>query len=119
MGGATESFVISEEEELVPEDRPAEVAAELVLYQSGLQPSHRLKEANGVEFGVAQEIPRRAMEIVGAAANAGIDDGTRRAPVLGAVVVGVEPEFLNCIRRCLHYLIGETLITGPVGVIVQ
>ena len=40
--------------------------------------------ADGVEIGVAQELVRRAVELVGAGAHDDVDDGAAHAAVLGA-----------------------------------
>ena len=57
-------------------------------------------------------------QVVGAAAQAGADDGAARAPVLGAVVVRGHLELAHRVGRELHHLVGEALVAGAIGVVL-
>ena len=62
---------------------------------------------------------RGAVELVGAAAERGVDDGAAGAAVLGAEVVGLDLELLDRVGRDLHDLVREALVAGAVGVVVD
>jgi hypothetical protein len=79
----------------------------------------RRERTDGIEDGVAMVLPRLAMERVGAAIDGDIDDGTGCAAELGAVVVGLSAKLVDGIRRRWNRLVGEALIRGAVGVVVQ
>ena len=100
-------------------DRAAEHAAELVAVQRRLDAGGRLEEAGRVQRRVAVELPRRAVEPVGAAAERRVDDGAAGAAELGAEVVGLDLELLDGVGRDLHDLIREALVAGAVGVVVD
>src|SRR5262249_39104276 len=92
---AAEALVIGEKEELVFPQRPAERAAELVLVKGQSAAADRLEEAGGVQLGIAQKLPQFSVELVGAALDGGVDDGTGCAAELGAVIVGLDFELLQ------------------------
>ncbi len=48
-----------------------------------------------------------------------VDHGAGRVVVLGAVVVGFDFELLNGVGAGLHHLVGEALVAGAVGVVVD
>src|SRR4051812_45640608 len=117
MGDPAKSFVVDEEERFLLHNGTAQRRAELILVESRLLSGHRLKEARRVEDGVTVEFPEFAMELVGAALNAGVDDRPCRPPKLGAIVVRLHAELRERVWIGLDDLIGKSLITGPVGVV--
>src|SRR5262249_39498223 len=117
--GAAVAFVIREEEEFVPPNGSAERASKLAPHHRRLRVGGGLEEADCVQLRVAQELPGGAVELVRATANAGIDDGSGGTPELGAVVISIEPEFLDRVGRRLNDLIGEGLVTRAIGIVIQ
>src|SRR4051812_30800124 len=99
------TFVIGEKEDLVPDHRSAPRTTELVLNQSGLLVVQRLEESYCVQIGISQELPGGAVEGVRSAFDCRVDDGSAGPAVLGAVVVGLEPELLQRIGRKLDHLV--------------
>ena len=117
-----EAFIVAEEEDAVLDHRAADVAAELVLLERGLQECGRAGSegvADGVEIGVPKEVVRRAVQLVGARAHGDVDGGTAAAAVFSAVVVGDDLELGDGIRGGLRHLVRETLVAGAVGVVVH
>src|SRR5262249_11832931 len=117
-----ESLVVAEEEQAILDNRPADGSAKLVALQQRLFEGRRaLPEdvPNGVQIGVAQKLVRRAMELVPAGAGRRADDGATSPPVLRAVVIGDDLKLRHGIGRWLRDLIGESLIAGAVGVVVD
>src|SRR5204862_7646241 len=87
-----EAFVIGEEERAILRNGSTHRRAELIALQ------HRLtsgwpEETDGIQIRVAQEIPRAAVKLVGAALEGCVDDRARAAAVLGARQAGDDFEF--------------------------
>ena len=116
---AAVAFVVAEDEHLVFDERSAHGGAELILDQRGLLIVDGLEEAGGVERGVAQVLPDGGVEFVGAAADGGVDDSAAGAAEFGREVVGFEAKLLDGVRGDLDDLIGEALVRGAVGVVVD
>lgn len=116
---APEALVVGEKEELVFADGSAERRAELILHERGLLVLARLKETDGVQLGVAQELPSRAMELVGPAAHRGVDDRPAGAAILGRVIVGDHLELRHRIGRQLHHLVRKALVRSAIRVVVH
>ena len=117
-GLAAQGFEIGKEEGLVLDHRSAEDAAELVLLEDRLAVG-RLEISYGIQVRVAQELPCRAVKLIGAALQRHVDDGAAGAPVFGAEVVGLHLEFGNRVGTQLDGLIGIALVAGVVGVVVD
>ena len=114
-----EAFVIAEEERPVAGDRPADHAAELVALQRRLFTRGRREIAGRVQRRIPVELPAAAVNTVRAAPVGHVDGGARRPAVLGALVVGHDLELVDGIGRRLHHLVGEALVAGAVGVVVD
>ena len=114
-----EPLEVAEEERLVPHDRTAEHAAELVAAQRRLLPVGRLEEGRRVQRGVAEELPGIAVELVGAAAIRDVDGRAGRTAVFRALVVRHDAELADRVGRRLHHLIREPLVARAVGVVVH
>ena len=89
-------LVVAEEERLVPEDRTAERAAELVRVEGRLGGG---EEVPGVERLVAVVLEHRAAELVGARADAQVHDGPAEHAELRRRIVGLHLEFLDRFER--------------------
>ena len=76
-------------------------------------------EADGVQVGIAQELVRRAVKLVGAGPQRRVDHAAAHAPVLRAEVAGDDLELGERVRRGLHHLARIILVAGAVGVVVQ
>ena len=98
-GGAqvlTEPLVAGEKEELVGLDGSADGRAELVVLQVRLGVAELLVEVvRRVQAVAAIELEERPVDGVGSRLGDGADDGPRRAPVLGRVVVGDDLDLLD------------------------
>ena len=116
---APETFVIGEEERVVAADSPADRAAELILNEDRLLVLQGLEESGRVEIGIAQILEQRAVKLIGAALQGGVDDRPAGASELGAEIVGLDLEFRHGIGRDLRHLVGEALVAGAVGVVVD
>ena len=117
-----EAFVVAEEEEPILDDWSADGSAELIALQQGLLEGRgSLSEdvADGVQIGIAQELVSRAMKLVPTGARGYTDHRATGPPVLRAVVVGDDLELRHGIGRRLRHLIGETLVAGAVGIVVD
>ena len=124
----TETFIVEEEEELVLDDRAAEVDAVLVAIEgrllegsgdAGAADGQRLEEAGGVEVGVADELVDRGVEVVGAAVRCDVDGGAGGAAILRALVVGYDLELRDGVGRNGDDLVVEALVALAIGVVVQ
>jgi len=119
------TFIVCEEEEAILQDGAAQGATELVADQDRLLRStsegvrRRGERSDCVKDRVAEIVVSLAMEFVVAAANADVDDGTGGAAVLCAVVVGLNAKLGDSVGRGRNGLIGEALVGGAVGVVVE
>src|SRR5690606_33312999 len=77
-----ETFVVTEEERAVPQDRSADRAAELVAIKLRLLPGCGLEVALGRECTVTKELPSADLKPVRPAAVGYVDRGPGRAAVL-------------------------------------
>ncbi len=77
-----------------------------------------LEEAGGIKRSIAQKVPKRKVEIVGATAVCRIDDCATSATVLRREVVGDYPEFANRVGRKLHHLVGEALVGSAISIVL-
>ncbi len=112
------ALVIREEEHAVPHQRPAEVAAELVLLVGGLRLVGGLGEVvDGVHPIVAVEVVRRAAEAIGAGLGADDDGRARRPAVFGGVGTGDDLELVDRVHRRTRQLRGELLHVGREAVV--
>ena len=96
--GGVDSFVVGEEERAVPDDRPAEGAAELMLVV------HRVpvcKEVALVEARIPVELVRRTVELVGPRLGDEANDAAPRAAGLSRIEVGLDADFLDGVHRRL------------------
>ena len=92
----TEAVVVGEEERLVPDNRPADGAAELILLERRLGlPGAVGEEIVGVEPVVAQELVAHAVNRVAAGFGHDIDLSAGIASLLGGVEVGLNLELLD------------------------
>src|SRR5262249_7825117 len=66
-----------------------------------------------------EEFPGFAVELVCSALDRRVDDGAGRSAIFGGIIVGFNFELGKCIRVWLNNLVGETLIAGAVGVVVD
>src|SRR5262249_22079984 len=91
-----ESLVAEEKERPVPDDRPPNRAAKLVVAE------HRSGSARGVgkevicrQRVIAEEMKHAAVNLVRAALGNDVDHGAAGVGVLGAEVIGLHPELLH------------------------
>ena len=117
-GLAPQGFEIGKEERLVLDHRSAEHAAELVLLEDRLAVG-RLEIPHRIQVRIAQELPCRAVKLIGAALQRHVDNGAAGAPVFGAEVVGLHLELGDRVGTQLDGLVGVALIAGVVGVVVH
>ena len=111
FAAVAESLVGAENEQLVLDDRAAGGDAELILLQSG---NSRLEEVAGVEAVVAQKLPRRSVELVGAGFGHHGDLRAGVAPVLGREVVRQHAHFLHRVgRRVVHAGVARRIVEVP------
>ena len=105
-----QALVVAEEERLVAQQRSAERAAELMRVERRLG---RREEVARVERLVAVVLEQRAAELVGARADAQVDDGAAEHAELGGRVVRLDLEFLQRFewRRDVHERV-ERLVVG-------
>ncbi len=73
----------------------------------------------GIEGGIANELPYRAMKLVGPAPETGNYSGAAAAAIFCRLTVGDETELRNGVGRWLHDLIRKTLVGGAEVVVVQ
>src|SRR6185437_7698296 len=98
---------------------------ELVANQAGLlgpaseRIGGRREGADRIEYRIAEIVVRFAVELIGTASNTHVDHRTGRTTVFGAVVVGLDTKLRDGIRRWRNSLVGETLVGGAVGVVVD
>ena len=110
------AFVVGEEEGVVFPDGATEGSAELVADEDGLlrcageRIGGRREGPDGVEDGVAQVVVGLAVKLVGAAADADVDDGACGTAILCAIVVGFDAELGDGVGRGRNCLIGEALV---------
>ena len=114
-----EAFEVAEEERLVLDQRSAERAAVLIAAQRRLRSVGRLEVGLRVQRGVAEEFPGVAVDLVGAAPVGDVHRRAGRASVFRALVVGDDAELADRVGRRLHHLVGEALVAGAVGVVVD
>ena len=101
--GIAGALVVPEDERPVVNDRPASCGAELVLMKRRLRLSRRIgEEIVGVQLVVAKELEDRAVELVGAALDRGIDHGARCVAEFRGEGAGLDFEFLHRVHR-RHY----------------
>ena len=94
------ALVISEEESPVAHDRSAHGGAELVLMKSRPRLPRRIgEEVVGIQLVVAQELEYRAVELIGAALDGGIDHRARRVTEFRREGAGLDFEFLHRVHR--------------------
>jgi hypothetical protein len=76
---------------------------------------------SGLDGGVKGPIAFRTVlrKFVRAAADTDVDDGSGGATVLRAVVVGFDAELVDGIRGGRNGLVGEALVGGAIGVVVE
>jgi hypothetical protein len=114
----TQTFVIAKEKELVPLDRTAERAAELVLHQRRLHAGTD-ERAICVQHRVSEIIIGNAVKLISAAADRRVDDGAAGPSILGTVVVGLNLELLDRVRRRNDRLVRIALVRALVRVVVD
>src|ERR1039457_4501 len=83
---------IGEEEQLVANDRPAEIAAEVVI---GDMPDGWVEKRTGIEVAILHELVGRAMIAVAARLQNDIGNAARSAPQLGFVVASGDIDCLD------------------------
>jgi len=115
----SEALVVGEEERPVALDGTAGDEAELMTAQRRLAAPGRLEEPDSVHRSVPEELPAAAAKLVGATAIRRIHDGAAAPAVLGAVVVRLDLELGDGVRRNLDHLIGEALVARAVRVVVD
>ena len=105
------AFIVAEEEDVILPDWASQRSAELIPYQdrllrfAGQGVGRRRKGSNRVEDRVADVVVGFAVELVGAAANADVDDGTGRPAILRAVVIGLDLELGDGVGRRRNRLV--------------
>src|SRR5215472_2944369 len=109
-----ETFIVGEDEDLVLPDGAAERAAELVADELRLLIGYRLNGTDGIQARVANVVPRATMEVICAAAGLYVDNRARHAAIFGGVIVGLQAELVDSVRRWRDVLILEALVRGPV-----
>jgi hypothetical protein len=101
----------------------AKVGTELVAVEDGLDERNvalgGLKEAGGVEVGVADEFVQSCVEFVGAAGRGHVDGGSGGTAILGALVVGHYLKLGDGVRRRSDDLIIEALVALAVSIVVR
>src|SRR6202008_3268172 len=117
-------LIVAEDKKLVLADRASRRTTELVPPQlpfSLLRTEEILIQAHRIEFVVAQELPGRAVELVGSGLDCGINDRSAGSPEFRAEVAGLHLEFLNCVgrrkidvRRAVQEIDGVVVIVNPV-----
>ncbi len=85
----------TEEEQLIFNDRATQAAAKLIALELI---DLRSKEIPGVQVAVPDEVESRSVEFICTRLRHDIYDGSRTSPILGAVAVALNAEFLQRIR---------------------
>ena len=117
---AAQTFVIAEEEDLVLDDGAAAGHAELIHAQLALLDSAVVfKPVRGIEFIVAEKLPGRAMEAVGAGLDGGVQNRARGTAQFGAEVRCLDLEFLDRVQRRKNDKVGAVEEVDGVGVVVD
>ena len=90
-------LIVGEEEDLVLLDWSAHRTAHLILIQNLLHAAavEIVKEAVGVQIGVAEKLPDAAVELIGARARNHVHVSAWMSAVAGVVSRGLDFEFLN------------------------
>jgi len=115
-----QSFIVAEDERLVPDDWTAQSASELVPQPGGLGGAGFVGEEVGcVQCAVAKEFIAGAVELVGAGLDHGVDDGAGASAEFGRVPVGLDLEFLERIHRRLHDLHVHAAIGAGIGDLID
>src|SRR5262249_54778569 len=113
------ALVVHKKEGLVLADRTADIRAEEV------EPHLRLDAADGwcpavrVEIIVPEELPARAMELVGPSFDAYIDHGSSAPAVLRRIAVAQHAELLYGIHRRPDHIHTFATEAGGIGVVVS
>ena len=99
------AFIVAEEERLARDDRPAQVAAELILVVRGLRRARpEREEIVRVERVVAEVLVGGPMEVVGPGFGRHADGGAGRTAVLRGIRARDDLELLNGVDRRPRYL---------------
>src|ERR1019366_1442538 len=116
------------EEQLVLQDRAAEVETILVAIQrrllercrnAGAANGERLEEAWCIQRSVAEELVQSRVEFAGTAVRCNVDGRARRAAVLCRLVIRYDLKLRYGVRRNGNQLIVKALVALAVGVIVE
>ena len=121
----TGAFVVAEEEGVILPDGAAKGATELVadedwlLRLAGQRVVGWREGADRVQNRITEVVISLAVKVIGTAADTDVDHGSGGAAVLGAVVVGFDAELIDSVGRRRDGLVGEALVGGAVGVVVD
>ena len=117
---APQTFVVTEEEDLVFENRSADRAAELILAQ--LAPFNSgvvLKPVRSIQLVVPEELPQCAVDAVRTRFDGCIQDGAASASKIRTEVGSLHLELCNRVNRRQHDEVGTVQEVDRVGVVVN
>src|SRR5262249_32064187 len=114
------ALIVTEDENLVLDDRATGGNAELVHTQLALGNALGIFEIIGsVQFFVAEEFPRSTMELIGAGLDGCVEHCAGGAAELSAEIRGLNLELLNCVHRRQDDEIRSVKKVDRVGVVVD
>ena len=115
-----ETLIITEEEDLVLYDGAADGTSELVPAQLSLFYSVAIfKPVRGVKDIVAKKFPGRAMNLVGAGLDRGVENGARGTAQLGTEVRSLDLKFRDRVGRRKDNKVCSVQEIHVVGIVVD
>ena len=119
------TFIVTEGEGVVFPNRSPERAAKLIADQDRLLRlarewiGRRRERPNRIENGIADVVIGLTVKLICAAANADVHNCTRGATVLRTVVVRLDTELGDSIRRRRNRLVRKSLVRCAISVVVE
>src|SRR5262245_36750493 len=93
------SLIVDKEKRTIPQDATAQRAAKLVLLECRSRKSGGIgKEVVCIQLVVSKEFEQRAVKLVTARLDAGVDHGTGRMAELSRKCARLDLELLHCIH---------------------
>ncbi len=128
LQGLPKAFVVDKVEQLVLEYGPAEVNPELVTIEGRLLKGNDisriahdgwLEVAGGIQIGVADELIRRGVKVIGSAGGGNVHRRPGRAAVFRALVVGHHFPLRHGVGWNRDDLVVKALVALAIGVVIH
>src|SRR5246127_2736717 len=113
----SQSFIVGEEEELIPLDWTTQCPTKLILYQRRFHPGTE-EWTVCVQNGIAEIFVSHPMVMVASAVGSRVDHRSRGTAIFSAVIVGLDFELLNRIRRWDDRFVGISLVRSLISVVI-